>query len=265
MTPPRPAPSPTGPLRVLVAEDNRLNSLLIAEQLHVLELEPEVVSNGRIALERWRGGAFAAVLTDINMPDMDGYELAMAIRGEEHAGVRIPIIALTANAFIDKSDRWRAAGIDDWLIKPLDLSALKNVMDRWLLQDSDPEPVAQRAIAAGSDPIDPTALPRFVGDDPAVLADFMAKFAQSAEQAGARLEVAMAAANGRVEARSLAHQLKASAAAVGAGPLAQLCADIESAALAEDDVALASAWRQLPPEIRRVTDWISAHGCAERQ
>jgi two-component system, sensor histidine kinase and response regulator len=250
---------------VLVAEDNRLNSLLIAEQLHVLELEPELVTNGRVALERWRGGGFSAVLTDINMPDMDGYELATAIRAQEHAGTRIPIIALTANAFMDKSGRWLAAGIDDWLIKPLDLSVLKAVMDRWLLQqDPDPEPVAERPFAASSEAIDPHILPRFVGDDPAALAEFMAKFSRSAEQAGARLGVAMAGPNGRVEVASLAHQLKASAAAVGAGHLAQLCKDIELTARAEDDVALASAWRQVASEIRRVTDWIAAHGYAER-
>ena len=264
MTPSWPAPSPIGPFRVLVAEDNRLNSLLIAEQLHVLELEPEVVTNGCIALERWRGGRFAAVLTDINMPDMDGYELAKAIRAEEDAGTRIPIIALTANAFIDTSDRWQAAGIDDWLIKPVDLAVLKAVMNRWLLQqDPGPSPVAQRAFAAGSEAIDPSALPRIVGDDPAMLAEFMAEFARSAEQADARLEVAMAGPNGRAEVASLAHQLKSSAAAVGAGHLAQLCKDIELAARAEDDAALASARRELPAEIRRVTHWIAAHGCAE--
>jgi two-component system sensor histidine kinase/response regulator len=264
MTPARPAPPANALPRVLVAEDNKLNGLLIAEQLHVLAFSPEVVTNGLIALQRWRGEEFAAVLTDINMPGMDGYELATAIRTEERAGMRIPIIALTANAFIDKSGRWQAAGIDHLLTKPLELSVLKATLDRWLLQrDPAPDGTAQRPMAAGNEPIDAGALARVVGDNPAVLAQFMAKFSRSAVQAAAHLEAAMAGPHDRLDIGKVAHQLKASAGAVGAGRLAQLCEGIESAALAADDQALASAWRQFPAEIGRVVDWIKARALAD--
>jgi CheY-like chemotaxis protein len=134
MTLARPDDPPAEGVRVLVAEDNRLNSLLIAEQLRLLAFLPEVVASGREALARWRSGAFALVLTDLNMPDMDGYALAGAIRAEEGAGPRIPILALTADAFHGKSDRWRLAGIDAYLTKPLELPTLKSALEHWLRQ-----------------------------------------------------------------------------------------------------------------------------------
>ena len=132
MTLARPENSPADAARVLVAEDNRLNSLLITEQLRLLGFLPTVVANGQEALARWRGGEFALLLTDLNMPDMDGYALASAIRAEEGAGKRIPIIALTADAFHGKSERWRAAGIDAYLTKPLELTALKTALEHWV-------------------------------------------------------------------------------------------------------------------------------------
>ena len=84
---------------ILVAEDNRLNGLLMVEQLQMIGFAAEIVTSGREALTRWRSGRFAALLTDIQMPGMDGYELAACIRSEEATtGARTPIIALTANA-----------------------------------------------------------------------------------------------------------------------------------------------------------------------
>ena len=98
----------------------------------MLGYRAQVARTGIEALRRWGSGAFALVLTDISMPDMDGYDLASALRREEmHLG-RIPIIALSAYDLSGETQRWKAAGIDECLMKPTDLATLKSVLDRWL-------------------------------------------------------------------------------------------------------------------------------------
>jgi two-component system sensor histidine kinase/response regulator len=265
MTLARPEHPPVDPVRVLVAEDNRLNCLLIEEQLRVLGWAPAIVTSGREALQRWRSGSFAAVLTDLNMPDMDGYALAAAIRAEERTGTRIPIVALTADAFQAKSDRWRIAGIDGYLTKPLDLATLKAALDRWLgLAAGAHEQAVAKDEPEQDEPVDPVVLARIVGDNPAGLSKFIVKFGHAAEEALARLQAARAAGR-RDEVGSLAHQLKASAAAVGATKLNRACEAIESAALAEDDMAPTAAWGALGTEMDRVRRWIATREANARE
>ena len=256
-------PGRQAPRRVLVAEDNRLNSLLIAEQLRLFGFEPEIVASGRDALAQWRSGGFVAVLTDINMPDMDGYALARAIRSEETESARIPIVALTADAFLGKTNTWKQAGIDVCLTKPIELATLKAELDRWVQGSAAAAPHAASAPIREEDgAVDPDALPRIIGDDPIVLSEFLASFSQAADGIAACMGAAMARSD-RKEVGGFAHQLKASAAAVGAGRLSRICASIESAARGVDDGALAAAWAPLVAEVGRVRQWISAHATTE--
>jgi two-component system sensor histidine kinase/response regulator len=122
-------------LPILVAEDNPVNQKVIAHQLRLMGILGEIVPNGREALERWRRGSYALLLTDLHMPEMDGYELARSIRDEERPPGRIPIVALTANALKEEEARCRAAGIDAYLTKPVPLPRLKAVLTS-LLRDS---------------------------------------------------------------------------------------------------------------------------------
>ena len=131
---------------LLVAEDNAVNRMVLARQLKLLGYAAEMANDGALALEAWRNGDYALLLTDCHMPNMDGYELATSIR-EEEAGTaaRIPIIAVTANALPGESDRCREAGMDDYLSKPIDVGKLEQVLGAWM-------PGAQRhpAQAAGA-------------------------------------------------------------------------------------------------------------------
>jgi two-component system sensor histidine kinase/response regulator len=117
----------------LVAEDNEINQKVIFRQLALLGVMAEVVENGQKALERWRDGDYALLLTDVHMPTMDGYELTAAIRTEEAQSNRsyIPIIALTANAMQGEADRCKALGMDDYLSKPVQLAVLKKLLHEW--------------------------------------------------------------------------------------------------------------------------------------
>jgi signal transduction histidine kinase/FixJ family two-component response regulator/HPt (histidine-containing phosphotransfer) domain-containing protein len=119
---------------ILVAEDQRVNQMVISRQLSILGFAVEIHADGAAALAAWRPGAHGLLLTDCNMPVMDGYELTAAIRAREaDDGLpRLPIIALTANAMAGEDQRCINAGMDDFLSKPLDLTQLERCLSRWL-------------------------------------------------------------------------------------------------------------------------------------
>lgn len=108
-------------LHVLVAEDNAISQLILRDQLEALGCTVELASDGLEALELWRQQAFDRVLTDVNMPRMNGYELAAQLR---MLGCRAPIIGATANAQHEERDRCLAVGMDECLVKPFGLNAL---------------------------------------------------------------------------------------------------------------------------------------------
>jgi signal transduction histidine kinase/ActR/RegA family two-component response regulator len=130
------APSHDDALRdgrlILVAEDNDINQKVILRQLSLLGFAADVVGNGRVALEHWRTGKYGLLLSDLHMPELDGYELTAAIRSEEQGVNRIPIVALTANALKGEADHCRAVGMDDYLTKPMQLVDLKAALQKWL-------------------------------------------------------------------------------------------------------------------------------------
>lgn len=113
-------------LNLLVADDNPMNQALIKEQLEQLGCRVTLASHGLDALARWSPD-FDALLTDINMPQMDGFELLSALRQQ---GVTLPIIAITASALQEETRRFVAAGMDAWLVKPVSLSDLYAVLRR---------------------------------------------------------------------------------------------------------------------------------------
>lgn len=117
---------------ILVAEDSATNQKLIVHQLALLGFAADVAADGREALQSWRSGDYALLLTDLHMPEMDGYQLAAAIRAEENDARRVPIIALTATALRSEAVHCRAAGMDDCLSKPAQLADLKAMLGKWL-------------------------------------------------------------------------------------------------------------------------------------
>jgi len=108
--------------RVLLVEDNAVNRELIQQQLEELGFDVDAAQDGAAALAMWQDDTYAAVLTDINMPVMDGYALARSLR---QRGQSLPILAITATALASERERCLAAGIDDLLLKPLNLDRLE--------------------------------------------------------------------------------------------------------------------------------------------
>lgn len=112
-------------LHILVAEDNVINQLILRDQLEELGCTVELAGDGEDALSRWHDGAFDIVLTDVNMPRLNGYELAEALR---HLGCTAPIISATANALRGEDALCLAAGMNHCLVKPFTLRALFTVL-----------------------------------------------------------------------------------------------------------------------------------------
>ena len=121
--------------RVLVAEDNRVNQILVTRMLQKLGYDSEVAVDGKQALERIVApeAHWDLVLMDCQMPVMDGFEASRHIREWEHvSGARLPIIALTANAMNGDRERCLAAGMDDYLAKPIDMDGLAKMLESYL-------------------------------------------------------------------------------------------------------------------------------------
>ena len=116
--------------QILVAEDNETNRKVIYHQLQLIGFGAEFAEDGQRALELWRTGKYGLLLTDLQMPRMDGYALAAAIRAEEKllGTRRTAIVALTANALRDDETRCRAAGMDAHVGKPVRLERLQEVL-----------------------------------------------------------------------------------------------------------------------------------------
>ena len=141
-----PAPVMT-PRRILVAEDNSVNQLLAITLLKKLGHSAQGVANGREVIEALGRAAYDLVLMDCQMPEMDGFEATRAIRKrEEETGVRIPIVALTANVLnADQVKCWEC-GMDDHIGKPLKKEKLVEAIERWCPDDEQRRDKAPEAI-----------------------------------------------------------------------------------------------------------------------
>jgi signal transduction histidine kinase/CheY-like chemotaxis protein len=130
------APAPVGRLggRVLVVDDNSVNRKILARQLELAGTSADMAAGGEEALAMWRSRPYDLMLADLQMPDMDGFELARRIRQGEAStgGARLPILAVTASALESEEERSRASGMDGFITKPVGIEQLKATLEVWL-------------------------------------------------------------------------------------------------------------------------------------
>jgi PAS domain S-box-containing protein len=207
-------------LRLLVAEDNAVNRQLAVALLAKLGYEADVVENGREALDALEGVTYDVVLMDVQMPELDGLEATRRIRERFHSTRGPTIIAMTANAMEGDREECLAAGMDDYLAKPIRLEELSRALARC-------RPVR------GVEPLDKAALGTLVsslgGDEEAqeAVRELVDTFLEDAP-------TQMASLHGAVErgdadaARRAAHTLKSNGATFGAQPFAELCRELEN-------------------------------------
>ena len=248
---------------ILVAEDNETNQKIVLRQLALLGFAADVVGDGRLALQRWQCGDYAMLLSDLQMPEMDGYELIEAIRAQEQGARRIPIVTMSASSSKRDADKYQTPDMDGYLSKPLQLLELKATLEKWLpLVDRDFP--AQEQASTGVDkpgPVDVRVLQGLVGNDPDVIREFLSDFQASAVQIALKLRVACAARQ-PMQAGEQAHKLMSSSHAVGARALGELCTRMESAGKAGSMEAVQALLPMFEQELAAVDaflDSVQAH------
>jgi CheY-like chemotaxis protein len=238
--------------------------MMIASQLNLLGYACETAADGRQAFEKWQSGRFGLVLTDCHMPEMDGYELTAAIRRAEgnNGGGRTPIIACTANAMEGEAAACLAAGMDDFLAKPVELRALLTVLDRWLplravsRSPAEAWPATPSAAANESNlPIDRAKLVELSGGNEDFEREILDDFCTSTGSDAAELAAAIDSAD-RDRIRRMSHRMKGASRMVGAFSLAAICERIESASRTDDATAIAAQTAPLRREVERLREFV---------
>ncbi|MFN2491203.1 MAG: response regulator [Actinomycetota bacterium] len=225
---------------VLVVEDNPVNQKVASKMLAKLGYRYDIASDGVEAVEAVTRTLYAAVLMDCQMPRMDGYEATRRIRALDGAAARVPIIAMTAGAMKGDEERARAAGMDDYIPKPVKLEELEAGLGRWVedqtMSSSSPEAQSAQEQAPSQPAIDSAVLTSLRElDDPGEDApeQLVGAFLQSAATSIEKLRTAIERKDG-ANVAFVAHSLKGSVGALGAKRMTSLCADLEQAAAGRD-------------------------------
>jgi len=226
--------------RILVAEDNPTNREVILAQLKKLGYRAIAAPNGAEALKTFERETFDLVLMDCQMPQMDGFETTRQIRNSLHSN--IPIIALTASAMLPDKKRCLAAGMNDYLAKPVEFALLAEKLSLWLnvSPDPGPDPSSRPSPAPPSSPqapdveplkspFDEQSLLRRLLDDRQLAAAILQGFIHDAPSQFDQLRYCIRKQDAP-GIMMLAHTMKGSAATVGADTLHDIVLAIEAAA-----------------------------------
>jgi CheY-like chemotaxis protein len=220
---------------ILVVDDNKANQVLASRLLGWLGYSTDVAVNGREAVEATGRQAYGAVLMDCHMPDMDGYQATAEIRRGEGTAEHTPIIAMTAGAFPEERARCLAAGMDDYIAKPVSLDDVRDTLARWL------PPREGAPVASGSaDPAQGTAGPggpaaagrlepgpeEWAETRSPLLGQLLEAFLASARQDLSRLRAAVDEGD-VVTLHRVAHHLKGGALIFGLEEMAASCQAME--------------------------------------
>ena len=244
-------------LRVLLAEDNIVNQRLAVGVLSKLGCIVTVAGNGRIAVTELEQNEFDLVLMDVQMSEMDGFEATQFIRHREKiSGRHIPIIAMTAHAMQGDRERCLAAGMDDYLSKPVRMRELSETMTQVLHKESDGSG-GVKTVPVSYDLIDWTDSLEAAGDDHELLQSVIDAFLDESEQLMAKIRTSFRKGDAALLQQS-AHSLKGSLLAVGAHRTSTVVSDLEqmgiSGNLAQGDVLLEALERQMVALTRSLKD-----------
>jgi two-component system, sensor histidine kinase and response regulator len=218
---------------VLVAEDNTVNQLVAIRMLEKRGFVVDVASNGREAVEMHARGAYKLIFMDCQMPELDGYEATEAIRQREQEPRHTQIVAMTANTLKGDRERCLAAGMDDYVGKPLRVTELEDILTRAFVPGNEPtkafpaQDPTRLEVAPTLPLLDPSSLADAFGDDTKGRADLLALFLDRSRETIRKLGIAIEADDSAGAGR-LAHGLRGSSAVVGAERLAAVAAQLNT-------------------------------------
>jgi two-component system, sensor histidine kinase and response regulator len=229
---PRPEPTSIDHGVVLLVEDNTMNQLVATRMLAKLGYRADVANNGREAIDAITIGAYDAVLMDCQMPEMDGYEATRQLRrAEAGTGRHLPVIAMTAAAMQGDREACLAAGMDDYITKPVSVDAIATVLDRWTAPKPAPDAEPTVSHRAADDPIlDPerfAILRDLDAGDGDLIATLVHEFLNDGTQLLTAIREAIAEGDPQAVERA-GHTLKGASANLGAVRLARVCGKIEA-------------------------------------
>lgn len=215
-------PMPFAGYRVLVADDNPVNQEIAVHLLEKLGCKSDAASDGMQAVDMHRAQAYDLILMDCNMPGLDGFQATQRIRMAESSNCRTPIVALTACTSQEEREQCLAAGMDDFLAKPIRPQTLKEMLARWL-----PPLVAAPVTPVGCDD-ELEAIQEMFG---AGFSELASLYQNDTPPRIAALRDGYAAGD-YAKVAKVAHALSGSSASIGAIGLSALCKELESRAKA---------------------------------
>ncbi|NJD39515.1 MAG: response regulator [Geobacter sp.] len=262
-------------MRILLVEDNQVNQAVAVAMLKKLGYRSDVAGNGFEAIEALSRIAYSLVLMDCQMPEMDGFEATRAIRAPDAPVInrQVPIIAMTANAMQGDREKCLAAGMDDYLSKPVKPQQLAQMLAKWLQHDESSADTAEESglVPQPEQPEQPGEL--FTPDEllenlgsTSIICEIITIGLADLPR---RLEEITAAchAGDLVRLQQAAHTLKGMAANLAASPLHQLCSTLEVAAKDADHDRLAHLLPQLQQQtadlIIALEAWRAEHRAPE--
>ncbi|MGC1521362.1 MAG: response regulator [Steroidobacteraceae bacterium] len=244
--------------RILLAEDNLVNQKVARGLLEKMGYRVDIVADGAAAIDAWQTGKFELIIMDCQMPQMDGYAATREIRRLEAGNSHIPIVALTAHAMKGDEEKCRAAGMDDYLSKPIDRAKLDASLERLLPSAiSAPGAPAETPQPPQSPyrPVDWEALLNSIDGDQGFARDLADAFIGTVD----REVAAIISAIGTGDAAALrisAHTLKGASANLRAPAAAAAAAQLESATGAGMSAEVAALADNLITEVRRTIAYL---------
>jgi signal transduction histidine kinase/CheY-like chemotaxis protein/HPt (histidine-containing phosphotransfer) domain-containing protein len=212
--------------RVLVVEDNPINQEVMTEILRELGYDADMADNGRHALDLLEKRSYPLILMDCQMPVLDGYQTTAEIRVREAGEQRVPIIAVTAHALAEERAKVLAAGMDDYISKPVSQQALAEALERWWPEDAAP-PQPKGAVASAK-PERTNVIPGSALDPNVQRSErVMRLFLKNAPRDIEAIEAAITTGDPEL-VRQAAHRLKGGCLAIGVPRMASVCVQLEA-------------------------------------
>ncbi|MEM8963071.1 MAG: response regulator, partial [Acidobacteriota bacterium] len=246
--------------RVLVAEDNEINRDVARELLRLAGVEVEEAHNGLEALDKLRLESFDLVLMDVQMPELDGLETVRRMR-EDEALAEVPVVALTAHAMLGDRERFLAAGMNDYVSKPIEEETLLTVLGRWLaVEEAEPSRGPERPGNDRELPgLDTNAGLRRIGGNRSLYRRLLGDFLRQVETTKGHF-IDGIVRSGDEERIVLLHTLKGAAATIGARQVATEAGRLEQDLTREREADARPLHTALDEAVSSIRDWLVTEG-----